>query len=221
MSKEYFSIFIKDWKSELRSRYSINSLGMFILVTISVILFSIGEQKISAYVTAGLYWTAVFFSAMSGLSRVFVSEEERGTALSLKICTTPEIVFTGKFLFNLLLSLLINLCVTLLFVFFFESFLIKNLLIFLFLYILGSIGISIASTIIAAIISKANSKSNLYAVLSFPVMLPLILMLLELTKKSMDGVILNEAFVELGILICYDVIMITGSFLLFEFVWKD
>ncbi|KAB2845794.1 MAG: ABC transporter permease, partial [Melioribacteraceae bacterium] len=74
-----FALFKKDWLSELRTRYAINALAMFILVTISVILFSIGQEKITEYLTGGLLWVVIFFSAMSGLSRAFVSEEERGT----------------------------------------------------------------------------------------------------------------------------------------------
>ena len=82
---KYIFIFKKDWQSELRTRYAINALAMFILVTISVILFSIGQEKISEYLTGGLLWVVIFFSAMSGLSRAFVSEEERGTTLTLQL----------------------------------------------------------------------------------------------------------------------------------------
>jgi len=49
-----FALFKKDWLSELRTRYAINALAMFILVTISVILFSIGQEKITEYLTGGL-----------------------------------------------------------------------------------------------------------------------------------------------------------------------
>ena len=90
-----------------------------------------------------------------------------------------------------------------------------------YVFIFGSLGIAISSTIIAAIISKASSKGTLYPVLSFPILLPLILTLLELTKYSIDGKSLDESLVEVAVLICYDVIMVTASYLLFDFIWKD
>jgi heme exporter protein B len=62
--KKALSLFIKDWQSEMRTRYAINALAMFILVTISVILFSIGQEKISEYLTGGLLWVVIFFSAI-------------------------------------------------------------------------------------------------------------------------------------------------------------
>jgi heme exporter protein B len=216
-----YSLFRKDWHSELRTRYAINALAMFILVTISVILFSIGNEKISEYLTGGLLWVVIFFSAMSGLSRAFVSEEERGTTLTLQLIAAPSTVFSGKLLFNVLLVFLMNIVITFLFFILFESFVIKNFLLFTFAFILGNLGIAISSTIIAAIISKASSKGTLYPVLSFPILLPLILTLLELTKFAMDGETLESSFVEIAVLVCYDVIMLTASYLLFDFIWKD
>ncbi|OGU59631.1 MAG: ABC transporter permease [Ignavibacteria bacterium RBG_13_36_8] len=214
-------LFKKDWQSELRTRYAINALAMFVLITISVILFSVGSENISDYLTGGLFWVVIFFSAMSGLSRVFVSEEERGTTLTLQLIASPSTVFNGKLIFNLLLVCLMNLVITCLFSILFDSFIINNVFLFVFTLVLGSSGIAISSTIIAAIISKASAKGTLYPVLSFPILLPLILILLELTKFSMDGKSLEESFVELAVLVCYDVIMLTASHLLFDFIWRE
>lgn len=216
-----YSLFRKDWHSELRTRYAINALAMFILVTISVILFSIGNEKISEYLTGGLLWVVIFFSAMSGLSRAFVSEEERGTTLTLQLIASPSTIFSGKLLFNVLLVFLMNIAITILYSALFESFIIKSFEVFLIAFVLGNIGIAVSSTIIAAIISKASSKGTLYPVLSFPILLPLILTLLELTKFAMDGDTISDSFVEIAVLVCYDVIMLTASYLLFDFIWKD
>ncbi len=216
-----FAVFKKDWESELRTRYAINALAMFILVTISVILFSVGEEKISPYLTGGLFWVTVFFSSMSGLARVFVSEEERGTTLALQLVASPSTVFAGKLLFNLALVFLMNATIVFLFSFFFDAFVIKNFLLFVSAFLFGGFGIGISSTLIASIISKASAKGTLYTVLSFPVLLPLILTLLELTKMAMDGATLIDAWAEIALLISYDVIMLTAGFLLFDFIWKD
>ena len=216
-----YSLFKKDWQSELRTRYAINALAMFILVTISVILFSIGQEKISEHLTGGLLWVVIFFSAMSGLSRAFVSEEDRGTTLTLHLIASPSTVFNGKLIFNVVLVYLMNFAITILYSILFDSFVLQNFTIFLWAAVFGSFGIAVSSTIIAAIISKASAKGTLYPVLAFPILLPLILILLELTKFAIDGKLLNQVYVELAVLICYDVIMLTASYLLFDFIWKD
>jgi heme exporter protein B len=194
---------------------------MFILVTISVIMFSIGSEKISEYLTGGLLWIVIFFSAMSGLARAFVSEEERGTTLTLHLIASPSTIFSGKLIFNLLLVFLMNFVISILFSMLFNSFIIKNYGLFAIAFLFGNIGIAISSTIIAAIISKASSKGTLYPVLSFPILLPLILTLLELTKFAMDGNSIEASFVEIAVLICYDIIMLSASYLLFDFIWKE
>lgn len=216
-----YSLFRKDWQSEIRTRYAINALAMFILVTISVIMFSIGNEKLSAELTGGLLWVVIFFAAMSGLSRAFVSEEERGTTMTLHLIASPSTIFSGKLIFNLLLVFLMNFVITILFSMLFPSFIIENFLLFAIAFFFGNIGIAVSSTIIAAIISKASSKGTLYPVLSFPILLPLILTLLELTKFSMEGKSVAASQVEIYVLLCYDVIMTTASYLLFDFIWKE
>ena len=221
MIPESYSLFKKDFHSELRTRYAINSLAMFIIVAISVILFSIGNETINESLTAGLFWVVIFFTAMSGLSRAFVSEEERGTTLTLQLVASPTTVFSGKLIFNLILVFCMNLVISLLYSALFEKFVVQNFLLFLLTFILGNIGLAVASTIIAAIIAKAGAKGTLYPVLSFPILLPLILTCVQLTLFSFDGTSFEEAQFELAIVVGYDVIMITASYMLFDFIWKD
>lgn len=211
----------KDLSSEIRTRYAINSLAMFIVVTISVILFSIGDEKVSEYLTGGLFWVVIFFSAMSGLARVFVSEEERNTSMTLQLIASPNTVFSGKLLFNLILVFAMNIIIALLYSALFEMFVIKSLSVFLVAFLIGNVGIAVSSTVIAAIIARASSKGTLYPVLSFPILLPLILILVDLTKQTMDGTTFAESMVELSILFCYDILMSAVSFLLFDFIWQE
>ncbi len=216
-----YALYRKDYHSELRTRYAVNSLAMFIIVAISVILFSIGNEQITQSLTSGLFWVVIFFSAMSGLARAFVSEEERGTSLLLHLIAAPSTIFSGKLLFNLILVFCMNIIIAVLYTALFDAFIIRNFALFAVSFILGNIGLAVASTIIAAIISKAGAKGTLYPVLSFPILLPLILTSVQLTLYSNQGSSFADAKFELAIVLCYDVIMLTGSFMLFDFVWKD
>ena len=216
-----YALYRKDINSELRTRYAVNSLAMFVIVAISVILFSIGNEKISTSLTAGLFWVVIFFSAMSGLARAFVAEEERGTSLTLQLIAAPSTIFTGKLLFNVILVFCMNAVIAVLYGTLFEAFIIRNFALFLTSFVLGNFGLAISSTIIAAIISKAGAKGTLYPVLSFPILLPLILTSVQLTLLSNQGAGFADAKFELALLICYDVIMLTASYMLFDFIWKD
>lgn len=215
------AVFLKDFQSELRTRYAINALVMFVITTLSIILFSIGGERVSLDVLAGMLWVVIFFSAMSGLSRSFVSEEERGTTMTLQLLAQPAIVYFGKLLFNLVLIFSINTLVVTLYLLLIPLFVVQTASIFFLTLILGSIGLACASTIIAAIIAKANSKGTLYPVLSFPILLPLLMTVMNATKLSLDGATFTEATGEFRVLISYSVVLIAVSWVLFDYVWKD
>ena len=221
MITKAIALFKKDFHSELRTRYAINSLAMFIIVAISVILFAVGQEKISEGLAGGLFWVVIFFTAMSGLARAFVSEEERGTSLTLQLIAAPSTVFSGKLVFNIILVFCMNTVIALLYAALFESFVIQNFSLFIIAFVIGNIGLAVSSTIIAAIIAKAGAKGTLYPVLSFPILLPLILTSVQLTLFALDGTSIEDAKFELAIVVSYDVIMLTVSYMLFDFIWKD
>ncbi len=213
-------IFRKDIKSEFRTRYVLNALLMFVLVTISIIRFAVGDEKIDDEILTGLLWIAVFFSASGGLSRTFVKEEEKETTSALKLSSYPAEVIGGKLIFNLALSFALNIFILILFVGIMD-YDIKNAGAFLLIMILGNFGLVSASTIISAIISKANSKGTLYPVLSFPILLPLLITVINATKLACSGVELKYLTGDMQILISYDVVVTAVSLMLFKFVWED
>lgn len=215
------TVFLKDWRSELRTRYAVSALLMFVITTIAIILFSLGSESASADALDGMLWVVIFFAAMSGLSRTFVMEEERGTTLTLQLATPPAAVFFGKLLFNLVLVTGINAVTVLLYALFINGFVIRTMSIFVAAVALGSIALAAASTIIAAIIARANTKGTLYPVLSFPIMLPLLLSVIEATRKASEGAFFAEAGGEFQLLISYIVVVVVSSSMLFEYIWKD
>lgn len=218
--KSTISVFRKDIKSEIRNRYVINSLLMFVIITIAIIRFSIGDEKVEDSVLSGLFWIVIFFSAISGLARVFIKEEETGTSLALKLSADPSGVFLGKLLFNFILTFSLNLVIFFLFVLI-TDIRILNFPAFFLTVILGNFGIVSASTIIAAIIAKANSKGTLYPVLAFPVLLPLLLTLISSTKLASEGADTMALMSDYQILISYTVVITTVSLLLFKHIWED
>jgi heme exporter protein B len=215
------AIFSKDLQSELRTRYALNSLLMFVVVTLSIILFSTAGETISPSLASGILWVIIFFAAMSGLSRSFVSEEERGTTMTLQLWVKPSAVLVGKLAFNLLLIYVLNLLIIFVYLLTMPSFTIQTPSLFLFTVVLGSFGLASASTFIAAIISKANSKGTLYPVLSFPILLPLLMSVIDATRLSVDGATLLDGLDDLKIMFSYAVVMTALGVILFDFVWRD
>jgi len=215
------AVVAKDVRSEVRNRYAINALVMFVVTAVATILFALRSEQPGPATLAGMYWVVIFFSAMSGLARIFVSEEERGTALTLQLTTSPGILFAGKLAVNTGLTLLLTLSVSALYIVTFPGFVIRSPDIFALTVLLGSIGFSASATILAAIIAKANSRGTLYPVLSFPILIPLLMTVMNATEKALEGAAFIEAVGDMQVLVGYCLIMIAGSFLLFDYVWND
>ena len=212
----------KDVHSELRTRYALNALLMFVVTAVSTIVFALRSDQPTSSVLSGLYWVVVFFTAMSGLSRTFVSEEERGTTMTLQLVATPSTVYFAKLLFNTALTFALTISVTVLYMTVFSNaFVIKTMSIFIGTVVLGSLGFASASTIIAAIVAKANTRGTLYPVLSFPILIVLLMTVMGATTKSLDGEEFSSALGDFQILVGYILAMTGGSYLLFDYVWKD
>ena len=215
------AVFTKDLYGELRTRYALNALIMFVVVTLSIILFSTAGESVSPSLSAGILWIIIFFAAMSGLSRSFVSEEERGTTMTLQLWVKPTSVLVGKLAFNAVLIYVLNAMIIIAYLLTMPSFSIQTPMVFLLTILLGSFGLASASTFIAAIISKANSKGTLYPVLSFPILLPLLMSVIDATRLSVEGAPIGSAADDLKIMISYAVVVTTLSIILFDFVWRD
>ncbi|MBI1806368.1 MAG: heme exporter protein CcmB [Ignavibacteria bacterium] len=216
-----FVLFTKEYRSEIRTRYALNALLMFVVTTLSMILFSIARENVSPEVLAGVLWVIIFFSTMSGLARTFVSEEERGTVLTLQLIARPLTIYIGKLFFNFLLLASINVVTVALYLVLITNFSVQSYSIFALTLILGTLGLAAATTILAAIIAKAHSKGTLFPVICFPILLPLLITVIAATQKAVEGVPFEEASGLFRALIAYIIVIGAVSYILFDYIWKD
>jgi len=74
------AIWLRDLRGEFRTRYAVNSILMFAVTTLVAVSFSIGSFRIGdaekPFLYSVLLWIILVFSALSGLSRSFVKEED-------------------------------------------------------------------------------------------------------------------------------------------------
>lgn len=213
----------KDLRIEFRTRYAYSALMMFAVTTLVTVSFSVGgflDGEGMLEITGALLWIILFFSAMAGLSRTFVQEEETGTVIALKMAAEPEPVFIGKYLFNVVLLFSLTLLVVPLFIVMLNV----NIVLvggFLATVFLGAMGLAGASTIIAAIVSKAGAKGSLMTVLAFPILLPLLFGAIGATRTALGGGPPEAIMPDLLMLLFYNGVAVVASLLLFEYVWNE
>lgn len=212
-------VFLKEVKTELRSRYAVSSLLMFALTTLCAVSMSIGSMRLDPKFLAVLFWIILFFSAMAGLARVFLQEKSTGTIHTLRIYGSSQPVLFGKFLYNLLL--LNGLTVFLLPLF--TILLDVNIHHFFYLCLIlftGNTGIAAVTTLTAAMIIHTQSQSSLFTVLSFPIILPLFLVSIQLTEAALTAGAFDLQQ-QLLFVSAYDIVLLGLASVLFDFIWYD
>lgn len=214
------AIFWKDLKTELRSRYAINTVLAFVGSAMLLILFSLKAQQLAPTPTSGLIWIVILFAALSSLSRSFVTETERQTFDLLRLNGKATEVFTGKLIYNIFFTLSVNICTFILYIFLL-GLPIADWLILILTLVLGSIGLSAVSTMLAAIVAQADRKGAIFSVLSIPLLLPLILILVRTTKAALIEGMTDNYLNDLWALIGFAGVTITAGILLFDYIWED
>jgi len=217
---EALAVFAKEWRCEFRTRYALNTLGLFAFTTLVVVSVSLGPLGVSVSqgtaVLPVLLWMILLFSAAAGLPRAFVQEEETQTATALRLAATPSALFCGKLLYGMTLTLALEALVTPVFVAM-TSLDVKSPGLLAAVLAAGGYGLAAGSTLVAAIIAQARSKGTLFSVLAFPILLPLLLIAVELTRHAVAG---DPADVALLQLLLYDGSVTVAGFMLFPVVWN-
>ncbi len=211
----------KDFVLEFRTRYGLNLILLFVLISVSLVVFSFAGERLENTLLATLMWNTIFFSAMAALQRGFVGEAEQGTLLFLKISYPPTAIFFGKLIYNLLLALGINMLVALLYVAALKLS-VESYGMFALTMGLGSLATAIPLTLISAIVAGTTSRGSLFAVLSFPPILPCIWLVVRATRLSTDtGNQWQQAGIDLNLLLAYSAIMLVLGWMLFDYVLED
>ncbi len=216
-----WAVLEKDLRLELRSRYAVNMLLMFVLSSLLLVAFSVGQDEISPRLRSALLWIVILFSASIGLGRAFVAEEERGTVLLLRLNVRGSMVYAGKLAFNFLLLLAVDVVATAVVALILDlDVAVPGLLAAV--LALGSLGLAGATTLLAAIIARASNRGPLLPVLLFPILVPLLLSVVSGTREALaGGAGWAAAGDELATLAGFAGVIITTAVLLFDFVWDD
>lgn len=218
------AVLAKELRTEWRTRVATSSLLLFAFAVLVLVGYAVGPARLvpedRPTVNSVLLWLVLFFTAMTGLSRTFVREEETGTALALRLLAPPAAVFLGKLLSNTVLLFAVMAVVVPLFVVL-MSFVPAGVPAFLLILLLGGLGLSAASTFTAAIVSKASAKGPLFAVLSIPLLLPPLIASVVGTQVAAAEPGLGAAADALRLLLAYDGVLTTAAFLLFDAVFRE
>ncbi len=216
--REVKALIGKDIKLELKQKYVLNGILLYLLSTIFVAYLAF-EEVITPETWNSLFWIILLFVGVNGISKSFVQESPARYIYYYTIAS-PQAVVLSKILYNLLLMAILSLLSFGMFLLLMGNQVI-NIELFILALILGSFGLSSILTMVAAIASRASNNFSLMAVLSFPIILPLLLTLMKIASMALSGPEWPEAAGPLVILLTINLAVIILAYLLFPYLWRD
>jgi len=207
----------KELLLELRSKYALNGVLLYVVSTIFVCFLSL--VSVNPVTWNALFWIIMLFASINAVSKSFL-QESKGRQLYIYTIASPLALIISKTVYNVLLMLFLTLIALCFYMLVFD-YVPQDLGLYLAAAILGSISFSTIFTMVSAISSKAGNGGMLMAILSFPVIIPVLIVLVKLTKNAIDGLDRSVSLDEIGILIIINILVGAVSLLLFPYLWRD
>lgn len=211
----------KEATTEWRSLVGVAASTTFgFLSVIAIAYASFGGKELGGTLLAGQLWVALTFAAVVGLPRLFLHEHDQKTLDLLRLWTTPEIVYWGKFLFALLSLWLQGALLTALFILLMvHSVASPSLLCASLLFGLASIASVV--TLCGSLAVSGSQRSTLAAAIALPLLFPLVMLCVTTSRAA-----LGDGNLEAGWKAClglagYAAISLPLSPYLYKTVWKD
>ncbi|MBL7905025.1 MAG: heme exporter protein CcmB [Bacteroidales bacterium] len=217
--KEIRELVRKDMLLELRQKYAINGILLYVVSTIFVVQLCYG-RVIDESAWIALFWIILLFAAFNAVSKSFVQESAFRRLYYFSLASAVSVVLS-KIIYNALLMMILGILSLLVFVLFMgmPSF---SMGLFLPAFLLGCIGISASLTMVSAIASRSGNNAALMAILGFPVVVPLLLLLVNTSKISLKAeIIAAEIIKSLSALLMIDTVVVVLAVILFPYLWRD
>jgi heme exporter protein B len=211
----------KELLAEWRSRDALASMFFFAVLALLIFNFALDLSPVDMEdVVPGILWVTFVFAALLGLNRSFQREREQGSLEGLMMMPAPRgLIYAAKLVGNFLFLTIIELCALPVLIILYNIAIPWLLFPILFL---GTLGVSASGTIFAAMASNTRLRDVLLPLLLLPIIVPLLVGAVTATRVVLDPEpILSDAQSAILLMVAFDVIFVTLSYLLFDFVLEQ
>ncbi|MDD5541988.1 MAG: heme exporter protein CcmB [Acidobacteriia bacterium] len=224
MLKKIARILWKDILTEFRTREMFSAMFVFALLMVVVFNFAFENAPRDSILQAapGLLWVAFTFAGILGLNRSNAIERENMSMQALMLAPIDRgAVYLGKMLANFLFMWISELLIIPIFAVLYNYSFTAHFWPFLLILVLGTLGFSAVGTIFSGIAVNTKMRDVMLPILFLPVVVPVVIGAVETSIRVLAGEPLRGMTDWLKILVVFDVIFITVSFLVFEYVLEE
>lgn len=211
----------KELLAEWRSRDALASMFFFSVVALLIFNFALDLSPVEMEdVIPGILWVTFVFAALLGLNRSFQGEREQGSLDGLMLIPAPRgLIYLAKLVGNFLFLTIIELCALPVLIILYNITIPALLLPIL---LLGTLGISASGTIFAAMASNSRLRDVLLPLMLLPIVVPLLVGAVKATGVVLEpNPILSDAYSAILLMVAFDTVFVTLSYLLFDFVLEQ
>jgi heme exporter protein B len=209
---------VHHFRQEWKQRHAFFGLVLYCAATIFISYLAF-RNSIDAITWNALFWIIMLFASVNALAKSFLSES-RGRQLYYYTLVSAPVFYLSKLLYGIVIMLLLSLISLAIFSglngvpgWNFSSYFISMLT--------GITGLAITLTMISAITSRSGSQPSLMAILGFPVLIPMLVIIIRMSAKAVNGLSLTD-FPKDFILLAALIVMATAlSYILFPYIWRE
>jgi heme exporter protein B len=214
---------MKDLRLEWRTLDSLPAMFFFALLVLVIFNFTLDFTTTPFQeLGPGVLWVTFTFSGILSLSHSFALEREEDCMQGLLLSPVqPGAIYLGKALSNLTMILVMQVILVPLTAVLFDFSLAGKVGAMLAVLVVHTLGFAGVGTLLGAITARTRRAEVLLPIILFAVCVPIIISAVKSTAVVMAGRPLTEAKDWLTIAGAFDAILITASFLTFEFVIEE
>jgi heme exporter protein B len=208
----------KELVLEWRSKFALGGILLYVLSTIFVAYLSF-VKVVDVKTWNALLWVIILFVSTNAVSKAFV-QEDQSKLIYLYTLASPQGIILSKIIYHAILVWIVSMLSVGVYITLIGN-VVQNMGLFLTAVSLGSIGLSSVLTLVSAIAAQSNNNVTLMSILSFPILLPLLITLIKLSGGAIDGLAWSVTSKYVIVLALLNVIVITLSYILFPYLWRD
>lgn len=215
------TIFVKDLRSELRSRELVSAMGLFAFLSVMAFSFALElEPIILQNAAGGILWVTIIFAVILGLNRSLAAEREQGSMDAMLLAPIDRsAIFAGKMLANFLFGLVIGLILLPIASVLYNVSLIELRIVGL--IAAGTLGLSSVGTLLSAMTAQTRTRDTLLPIVMLPTTLPILMLVVSATNGIVAAQPLELWQSMVPVLLGLDLIYLTMCVLLFPFVLEE
>lgn len=206
----------KDLRIEARTRQTIGLVIVLGVLIVVVLGLGLGATQSVGFNATAVLWVAYLFAGVLCFEKTMAVERNDGALAGLMMAPIDRgVIYIAKLLSNLALMLTVAAVITPTGILFFGFDLSAAPGAFIAIMILSMIGFAAVGTLFAAMVSSTRLQGGLLAMMIFPIALPLVIASTQMLLHAFRD---HEppGMNSMGILIAFDAIFLTASWLVFD-----